>query len=177
MTITYRGINHLALVTRDMDKTVRFYRDILGMPLVATIGRYEGDVRFRHYFFEIGPGHTLAFFEWPDAEIEEFNKPAGLPASGRIQFDHVSFNVADEAALLDLQRRLRAHGVEVTRVVDHRFLKSIYFTDPNGISLEASYWVKDPTGIAPDLNDRVLFADPNPVPAVVEASEREKAAV
>jgi len=59
-TTTYwRGINHLALVTNDMDATVRFYHGTLGARLIATIG-VPG---FRHYFFEFGPQCTVAFFE------------------------------------------------------------------------------------------------------------------
>jgi hypothetical protein len=56
----------------------------------------------------------------------------------------------------------------VTDVVDHGFLRSIYFTDPDGIALEASWWVSDPTGRDSDYGDRGLFADRDPVPAVRE---------
>ncbi|MEE9286382.1 MAG: VOC family protein [Dehalococcoidia bacterium] len=160
--VKFKGINHLALVTGDMDKTVRFYRDVLGMPLVATTGNKPGSYPYRHYFFELGEGNTLAFFEWPGM-IEEAHKPAGQPARGRIQFDHVSFNVADEAALLELRQHLERQDVEVTEVVDHQIVKSIYFTDPNGIALEASYWVLDPTGKEPDYSDSTVFGDPDPV--------------
>ena len=55
--------------------------------------------------------------------------------------------------------------MEVTRVVDHRIIHSIYFTDPNGIALEASYWLNDPTIREADYSDRELFADPDPVPS------------
>ena len=75
-------------------------------------------------------------------------------------------NVADEEALLDLQARLRKDGVEVTRVVDHGFIHSIYFTDPNGIALEASYWVTDATAGTPDYSDERFFKDADPVPSV-----------
>ena len=61
MTTTFKGINHLALVTGDMDATVTFYRDILGMPLVGALGIEHPPMR--HYFFEVGPGNTIAFFE------------------------------------------------------------------------------------------------------------------
>jgi hypothetical protein len=47
----------------------------------------------------------------------------------------------------------------------------VYFTDPNGIALEASWWVVDATGRPTDYADEGLFADPNPVPAVVELRE------
>ena len=166
----FKGINHLALVTGDMEKTVRFYRDVLGMPLVGTTGNAPGSYPYRHYFFELGAGNTIAFFEWPDM-VEEFHKPVGVPVSGRVQFDHVSFNVEDEDALLGLKAMLEGHGVEVTDVVDYQAIKSIYFTDPNGIALEASFWVTDPTGVDHDYTDPFFFRDPNPVP-----SARPKAA-
>ena len=49
-----RGINHLAMVTNDMEKTVRFYREVMGFPLVAAIGGNPNGLRARHYFFETG---------------------------------------------------------------------------------------------------------------------------
>lgn len=160
----WRGINHLALVTTDMDATVRFYAGVLGARLVADLAGSS----FRHYFFEIGAGNTVAFFEYLDVALEPFAKPAGVPDPRAPQFDHVSFNLVDEEALLALRDRLKAAGSEVTDVVDHGFIRSIYFTDPNGIALEASYWVVDATGRPADYADEGLFADPDPVPAVYE---------
>src|SRR5215212_8565791 len=95
----WRGVNHLALVTPDMDATVRFYHGVLGMPLVATLA--VGPMR--HYFFEIGEGNTVAFFERAGTEIPTFTKPAGIPPTFPAQFDHLSFDLPDEQALLDLQ--------------------------------------------------------------------------
>ena len=163
----WRGINHLALVTADMDATTRFYHGVLGARLVATIGTPG----FRHYFFEIGEGNTVAFFEYHDAEIERFAKPAGVPDPRAMQFDHLSLNVADEHALESLRSRLKSFGCEVTDVVDHGVMRSIYFTDPNGIALEASWWVTDATGRDADYGDRDLFADLEPVAAVRELAE------
>ena len=71
----WRGINHLALVTNDMDATVRFYHGTLGARLLATIGAPG----FRHYFFEFGPQCTVAFFEYRDSPTEPFGKAAGVP--------------------------------------------------------------------------------------------------
>ena len=59
--MSYHGVNHLALVTNDMDKTVRFYRDFLGMPVVGTIGGEIDGMYMRHYFFAIGPQSSNAF--------------------------------------------------------------------------------------------------------------------
>ncbi|HEX4863101.1 MAG TPA: VOC family protein [Acidimicrobiales bacterium] len=163
----WRGINHLALVTTDMDSTVRFYHGVLGARLVAHLGTPS----FRHYFFEIGPQNTIAFFEYRNIELTPFAKPAGVPDARAVQFDHVSFNLPDEEALLNLRARLKAAGCEVTDVVDHSFIRSVYFTDPNGIALEASWWATDATGRDSDFGDRQLFSDPDPVPAVIELQQ------
>ncbi len=160
----WSGINHLALVTSDMDATVRFYHGVLGARLVATIGTPD----FRHYFFEFGPHCTVAFFEYADLELERFAKPAGVPDTRAPQFDHLALNLPDEAALHALQKRLADAGCEVTDVVDHGFIHSVYFTDPNGIALEASWWVRDVTGLPADFEVDGLFNDPNPVPALQE---------
>ena len=171
--MNFRGVNHLAMVTNDMDKTVRFYRDVLGMPLVGAVGNTPGGYPYRHYFFEIGPNSTIAFFEWPGM-VEEFHKPAGQPAKGRLQFDHVSFDVETEDELLELQDRLEKAGVEVTPVIDHKFIHSIYFHDYNGIALEASVWIHNPTGHAPDYANPNVFQDKDPVPALLEDMERAR---
>jgi catechol 2,3-dioxygenase-like lactoylglutathione lyase family enzyme len=159
----WRGVNHLALVTPDMDATVRFYHGVLGMRLVTTLSAGP----MRHYFFEIAPGNTVAFFEVNGAEA--FAKPAGIPDRHRAaQFDHLSFNLPDEEALHSLRSRLKSHGCEVTDVVDHGIIRSIYFTDNNGIALEASWWVGDATGRDTDYADERFFSDSDPVAAVRE---------
>jgi catechol 2,3-dioxygenase-like lactoylglutathione lyase family enzyme len=163
----WRGVNHLALVTTDMDATVRFYHGVLGARLVAHLG----NASFRHYFFEVGAENTVAFFEYHGVELEPFAKPAGVPDPRAVQFDHISFNLPDEQALLSLRSRLKEAGSEVTDVVDHGFIRSIYFTDPNGIALEASWWVTDATGRDADYGDGNLFSDPDPVPAVRELQD------
>ena len=66
----------------------------------------------RHYFFEMGRGNTVAFFEVEGAET--FAKPAGGPSDRAIQLDHISFDVPDEHALEMLRKRLLAAGSEVT---------------------------------------------------------------
>jgi catechol 2,3-dioxygenase-like lactoylglutathione lyase family enzyme len=163
----WRGVNHLALVTTDMDATVRFYHGVLGARLVATLAVPA----FRHYFFEIGPQNTIAFFEYHDVALEPFAKPAGVPDPRAVQFDHLSLNLPDEDALLSLRDRLKAAGCEVTDVVDHDIFRSIYFTDPGGIALEATWWSVDVTGRPADYRDERLFGDRDPVPAVRELVE------
>ena len=160
----WRGINHLALITTDMDATVRFYHGALGARLVATVGTPE----FRHYFFEFGPQCTVAFFEYTGAAIAPFTKAAGVPDPRAVQFDHLALNLPDEDALVELQQRLKSADCEVTDVVDHGGVRSVYFSDPNGIALEASWWVHDATGRPANYHDPRTFADPNPVPALQE---------
>ena len=164
----WRGVHHLALVTDDMDATVRFWCGALGARLVATVSTGA----FRHYFFEFGAGTTIAFFEYFDVDLDTFAKPAGVPIPQASQFDHLSLNLPDEDALLALRDRLKAADCEVTDVVDHGFLRSIYFSDPSGIALEASWWVIDPTGRPADYRDTRLFSDADPVPAVVELRDQ-----
>ncbi|MGH9302435.1 MAG: VOC family protein [Acidimicrobiales bacterium] len=156
--MNWAGVNHMAMVTPDMDATVAFYHDVLGMELVATLG--HGDQRepypYRHYFFRIGDGQTVAFFEWPGVDTGA-PKPAGVPGSGS-KFDHVSFNLGSIAELVDLRHRLVEAGIGVSEVVDHTVIYSIYFDDPvNGASLEASVWVQDVTRVN-------YWGDPRPTP-------------
>jgi len=163
-TPRWRGINHLALVTTDMDATVRFYHGVLGARLVATLATPE----FRHYFFDFGPHCTVAFFEYAGSTVAPFTKAAGVPDPRAAQFDHLALNLPDEGDLHDLRRRLQGAGHDVTGIIDHGTVRSVYFTDPNGIALEASWWVLDPTGRPADYGDRRLLADPDPVAAVQE---------
>ncbi|HVE25122.1 MAG TPA: VOC family protein [Sporichthya sp.] len=159
----WRGLNHLALVTPDMDATVRFWHGVLGAELVSTLATPD----MRHYFFRIGEGSTVAFIEYGSATVTRVEKSAGVFDPREPQLDHISLDLADDVALVAMQQRLRDAGCEVTEVVDHVVIHSIYFTDPNGIALEASCWLIDPT-TAPVDYDGPLFSDPDPVPAVLE---------
>jgi catechol 2,3-dioxygenase-like lactoylglutathione lyase family enzyme len=161
--VRWAGLNHLALITNDMDTTTRFWHGVLGAPLVATIGNDS----FRHYFFDVGHGATVAFFEYQGHQVDGFAKPAGVPDERAVQFDHVALNLPDETALLALRQRLLDHDCEVTDVVDHGLMRSIYFTDPNGIALEASWWADNPTGQGPARNN-THYSDPQPIPAARE---------
>lgn len=129
----YTGVNHLAMATRDMEQTIRFYRDLLGMRLLVGLGRPG----YRHYFFEISEHDMIAFFEWPDVEpIPE--KDHGVPVKGPFAFDHVSIEVAEESDLWKIKDRLEAAEFWVSEVVDHGFIHSIYAFDPNHIAIEFS---------------------------------------
>ena len=163
-TPEWSGINHLALITNDMDATVRFYHGVLGARIASTVRTPE----FRHYFFEFGPQCTVAFFEYANLTVEPFTKPAGVPDPRATQLDHLALNLPDENALHGLRRRLTEADWETTDIVEHNIVHSIYFNDNNGIALEASCWVRDVTGRASDYDDDQIYGDPDPVPAVRE---------
>jgi catechol 2,3-dioxygenase-like lactoylglutathione lyase family enzyme len=131
------GINHLAMATGDMDATIRFWRDLLGMRLVGGLG----EPGFRHYFFEISETDMIAFFEWPGVKPVE-PKMHGRPVTGPFVFDHVSFGVESSDALWELKDTLDAAGFECSDVIDHGFIHSIYAFDPNGIPIEFSWTVE-----------------------------------
>ena len=167
----WRGINHLAMVTPDMDATVRFYHGVLGMRLVATThGGADAALLLRDRSRE----HDRVLRD--EGDPGTFAKPAGMPPTQAIQFDHLSFNLPDEQALIDLQKQLADAGCECTEMVDHGFVHSVYFTDPNGIALEASWWALDATGRARRLRRPTSCSGPRPVPAVLELRNAGSAA-
>jgi catechol 2,3-dioxygenase-like lactoylglutathione lyase family enzyme len=128
---TFTGFHHLALATGDMDRTIRFWRDLIGLNLVAGLGKPGG----RQYFFELAPGALLGFFEWPGVEPLAL-KDHGYPARGPFAFDHLAISVQDEQDLWELKDRLEAAGFWVSEPIDHAFIHSIYSFDPNGIPIE-----------------------------------------
>jgi catechol 2,3-dioxygenase-like lactoylglutathione lyase family enzyme len=158
---TYTGVNHLALATPDMDATLRFWRDLLGMRLVAGLGRPG----YRHYFLEISQDDMVAFFEWPDVEKGP-EKDHGAPVAGPFVFDHVSFGVASDDDLWELKDKLDAAGIWVSEVVDHGFIHSIYTFDPNNIAIEFSCPVPDV-----DLRRHPKMADAHPTATALEGAE------
>ena len=133
LTDKITGIDHLAFITNDMVKTVRFYRDLLGMELNAGIG-HDG---YRHYFFRAG-NTLIAFFEYEGAS-EMKRKFHGSPSKEPLGFDHLSVHVKSRADLFAVKDKLEAAGIEVDGAVDHGTLWSIYFFDPNNIPLEISW--------------------------------------
>jgi catechol 2,3-dioxygenase-like lactoylglutathione lyase family enzyme len=149
----YEGVNHVALVCRDMAETVAFYQGVLEMPLVKTIDLPGG--RGQHFFFDCGGGASIAFFWFPDA-------PPAAPGIASMHPDyrnvgsqtaHASMNHLAISVPLDrfdaYAARLRSRGVEL-RIINHEdseahaspevnektWIRSMYFRDPNGIHLE-----------------------------------------
>lgn len=134
----YNGINHLAMATNNMDLTIRYWRDLLGMRLVAGLGQKN----FRHYFFEISETDMIAFFEWQDVETIPV-KDHGVPVRGALAFDHVSIGVEAICDLVEISEKLSKSGFWVSEIIDHGFIYSIYSFDPNNIAVEFSYSVPD----------------------------------
>jgi catechol 2,3-dioxygenase-like lactoylglutathione lyase family enzyme len=129
-----KGINHLALATKDMDRTITFWRDLIGLRLIAGLGRPG----YRQYFFELGPVNMLLFFEWKDVEpVPE--KDHGVPVKGPFAFDHLALEVSAEQDLWEIYDRLIAAEIWVSEVLDHGFIYSIYSFDPNNIPIEFSW--------------------------------------
>lgn len=159
--IKFNGVNHLAMATGDMDRTIRFWRDLLGMRLVAGLG----SPGYRHYFFELSGNDLLAFFEWPGVEPAQ-EKEHGRPVSGPFIFDHVSFGVETEDDLWELQDKLNAADVWVSEVIDHGFIHSIYSFDPNGIPIEFSHSVE-----GRDIRRKPVMIDAQPSAITREGPE------
>ncbi|MBW2491898.1 MAG: VOC family protein [Deltaproteobacteria bacterium] len=154
----YTGINHLAMATRDMDTTIRFWRDLLGLRLVAGLG----GTKYRHYFFELSEYDMIAFFEWADVEkIPE--KDHGVPVKGPFVFDHVSLGVESDEDLWDLKDKLENAGIWVSEVIDHGFIHSIYAFDPNNIAIEFSAPISDL-----DIRKSPRMKDKNPTAIALE---------
>jgi len=165
-----KGVNHLALVCKDMARTVAFYRDVLGMPLVKTIDLPGG--RGQHFFFDIGNGDSLAFFWFASAPaaVPGVSSPAALPTQGSFvsahgSMNHIAFNVPVDK-FDEYYERLKSKGIEVTKVLNHDnsptqstdvlnpdvFVRSVYFFDPDGVCLEFAAWTKtfDASDVAHD---------------------------
>ncbi|MFH1646298.1 MAG: VOC family protein [Chloroflexota bacterium] len=159
--VKYNGVNHLAMATGDMDGTIRFWRDLLGMRLVAGLGQPG----YRHYFFQISDTDLIAFFEW-DGTKPVPKKDHGRPVKGPFIFDHVSFGVETEDDLWELKGRLEAAGVHVSDCIDHGFIHSIYAHDPNGIPIEFSHNV---SGI--DIRKEPQMRDTAPSAVTLEGAE------
>lgn len=177
------GVNHLALVCSDMERTVEFYTGVLGMPLIKTIELPGG--RGQHFFFDCGNGDCVAFFWFPGAPdgVPGISAPPGRPDQGDItsavgSMNHVSFSVPPER-FDEYYAKLRGKGVAVSPVLNHDdseagvtrelhpgvFVRSFYFTDPDGILLEFACWLREFTEA--DVAHRPKKASDRTLPAGV----------
>ncbi|MCX5043585.1 VOC family protein [Aldersonia sp. NBC_00410] len=125
-----RGLHHTALVSSDVETTVRFYQDLLEFPLTELIENrdYPGS---SHFFFDIGNNNLLAFFDFPGLDQEPYREVLG-------GLHHVAISV-DPRRWERLRDKLTSAGVEF---VEHSDV-SLYFRDPDGARIEL---IADPLG-------------------------------
>ena len=146
----WRGFHHVALVTRDLDSTISFYRDMLGMEVVFIAP--AGELHGRHGAVRPGgdpdrPG--LHFFEYPQAPLfgrHDRTLQAAVFDPGATFLSHISLALPDEVAGLELRERLTRHDVPTTPNMDQGPFRNMVFIDNNGMSLEAA-WPRGPMQI------------------------------
>lgn len=142
--VKVQAIHHFAYKSRNAEETRRFYEEIIGLPLVMVVE--ENDITtttgetmsFIHYFFEMADGNYLAFFDFGDG------KAPALDGDTPRFANHLALRITGEDELLAAKARLEAHGIAVDGPMNHEFVRSIYFWDPNGIRLEYAYTLYDP---------------------------------
>ena len=129
--IRLAGIGHVLLRVLDLERSKRFY-ELLGFHVL------EEDPAHGGTFMALpGQSHAIDLFAVKDLDAARGQTP-GVRGLG-----HIAFRVESEAALVDANAALRAHGVEITRTIDHVSQKSIYFQDPDGNTLEIYYELPD----------------------------------
>ena len=130
-------LHHTAYTTKDMEKTRKFYEEVIGLPLLATWSESDelfGKLRtYCHCFFGLGDGGALAFFQFADKDDEkEFSPPiADTP------FHHIALKV-DKETQDAIEARVKAAGIKEpnTFILEHGYCRSLYVNDPNGMRLE-----------------------------------------
>ena len=127
---TARGVHHVALLCADVERTIRFYQEVLGFPLTDLFENrdYRGST---HFLFDIGNGNALAFFDLPGLDLGPYAEVLG-------GLHHLAISVTPEQWAA-ARGRLAAAGV-ATDVVSG---VSMYFRDPDGTRLEL---LSDPLG-------------------------------
>lgn len=120
---TARGVHHVALLCSDVERTIRFYQELLGFPLVELFENrdYQGST---HLFFDLGHDNTLAFFDFPDLGLGPYAEVLG-------GFHHLAISV--ERAQWDAARA-RLHEAGIPTQIESEV--SLYFADPDGVRLE-----------------------------------------
>jgi catechol 2,3-dioxygenase-like lactoylglutathione lyase family enzyme len=120
---TARGLHHVALLSSDVERTVRFYADVLGFPLTDIFENrdYPGS---NHFFFDIGNGNLLAFFDFPGLDLGPYAEVLG-------GLHHIAISMVPEQ-WEQARARLRAAGV----AYQEESVTSVYFRDPDGARLE-----------------------------------------
>ena len=125
-----RGLHHFAVVARDVVETVEFYQGLLEFPLTEIFENrdYKGS---NHFFFDIGNGNLLAFFDFPGLDLGPYQEVLG-------GLHHVAISVTPER-WQELRQRLDDAGVDY--LIESEV--SLYFRDPDGARLEL---LADPLG-------------------------------
>ena len=118
-----RGVHHVALLSSDVERTVRFYQDVLEFPLTEIFENrdYPGS---NHFFFDLGNGNLLAFFDFPGLDLGPYAEVLG-------GLHHVAISVEPEK-WQHLKGKLHAAGVPYQEMSG----TSVYFADPDGARLE-----------------------------------------
>ncbi len=127
---TARGVHHVALLSSDVERTVTFYQGLLEFPLIEIFENrdYKGS---NHFFFDIGHGNTLAFFDFPDLPLGGYAEVLG-------GLHHIAISVEPEQ-----WHRLRGKLDEAGVGYHVESTVSMYFRDPDGARLEL---IADPLG-------------------------------
>ena len=125
-----RGVHHVALLSSDVQRTVDFYQGLLEFPLTEMFENrdYTGST---HFFFDIGNGNTIAFFDLPGLDLGPYAEVLG-------GLHHLAISV-DPERWAQLKAKLDAAGIEYAHIDG----SSIYFRDPDGARLEL---ISDPLG-------------------------------
>ena len=155
--MSHKGFSHIGLSTRDLDKTRAFYEQTLGFKAVrCDIIKIAEGGQIRHIFFDTGRDQLLAFMEPQGVASIPADYDAGINDGLHVpgSFYHFAFEAGSLDALQAKRQELLAKGVLVTDIVDHEWAKSIYFKDPNGISLEYCCLARD-VGTADDVTMQI----------------------
>ena len=125
-----RGIHHTALLCSNVERTVRFYQELLEFPLTDIFENrdYKGS---NHFFFDVGNGNLLAFFDFPGLDLGPYAEVLG-------GLHHISISV-EPATWERLKGKLDDAGIPYL----FESGTSIYFSDPDGARLEL---IADPLG-------------------------------
>lgn len=141
--IPIAGVHHTARPTWKLAETVRFYRDLLGLPLVHAISARgwgpEEHADFLHFFFDSGNGSTIAFFYYIGTTPPDF---VAVRDDYRYRASHTAWRVTSREDLLACREKIEAAGIEIKYQIRHEVIESIYFDDPNGYSLEVTWQVR-----------------------------------